>query len=92
MKLKKRTLLLIMMLPVLFILIGRGSLYFFLVHRYSSIKKSSRTVLRSYLEKTLTHFNVHSFTVKDASFTVEKLNAPALHGGHINLFLANFTE
>jgi hypothetical protein len=46
-----------------------------------------------HLERALTHFNVHSFTLKDASFTYKGPDgAPPLHGDHINLAVTNFTK
>ncbi len=46
-----------------------------------------------HLESALTHFNVHSFTLKDASFTYNGPDgAPPLHGDHINLAATNFTR
>ena len=49
--------------------------------------------LVTYLERTLLHFNVRAFTLKDASFTYEgaKGGMP-LHGDHIDLSLTNFTR
>jgi hypothetical protein len=47
----------------------------------------------NYLEKALKHFNVHSFSLKDAAFSYEVLNGPApLHGDHISLAVSNFTR
>jgi len=47
----------------------------------------------TYLEKTLTHLNVRSFSLKDASFTYKKGNgAVPLHGDHISLSVSNFTH
>jgi hypothetical protein len=45
----------------------------------------------NYLEKALAHFNVHSFSLKDAAFSYQQENMPApLHGDHINLSVSNF--
>jgi hypothetical protein len=45
-----------------------------------------------YLQKALTWFNVHSFSLKDAAFRYTTLNSPApLLGDHINLAVSNFT-
>jgi hypothetical protein len=45
-----------------------------------------------YLQKALTWFNVHSFSLKDAAFRYTTLNSPApLLGDHINLTVSNFT-
>ncbi|HWK07549.1 MAG TPA: hypothetical protein VNS58_28150 [Puia sp.] len=49
--------------------------------------------LVTYLEKTLQHFNVHAFTLKEAAFTYEgPTEGIPLHGDHINLALTNFTR
>lgn len=49
--------------------------------------------LMDHLESALTHFNVHSFTLKDASFTYEEPDGDVpLHGDHINLAVTNFTK
>jgi len=49
--------------------------------------------LLNYLQQALSHLNVRSFSLKDASFTYERLNGPGpFHGDHINLSVSNFTE
>ncbi|HTI89906.1 MAG TPA: hypothetical protein VL727_04920 [Puia sp.] len=45
----------------------------------------------SYLEQALTRFNVHSFSLKDASFSYQQQNTPLpFRGDHINLSVSNF--
>ena len=45
-----------------------------------------------YLQKALTRFNVHSFSLKDAAFRYTTVNSPVpLWGDHINLAVSNFT-
>lgn len=45
----------------------------------------------TYLEKALSHFNVHKFSLKDAAFTYQRTGVFApLHGDHINLAVSNF--
>lgn len=45
----------------------------------------------SYLEKALTRFNVHSFSLKDAAFSYHQPNAPSpFTGDHINFSVSNF--
>lgn len=45
----------------------------------------------TYLEKALTHLNVHQFSLKDAAFTYQRSGgAPPLHGDHISLAVSNF--
>ncbi|MES1249563.1 MAG: hypothetical protein ABUL46_02720, partial [Chitinophaga rupis] len=47
--------------------------------------------LLTYLEKTLTHFNVHAFTLKEGSFTyIGPDKTSPLQGSHFNLSLSNF--
>ena len=47
----------------------------------------------NFLEKSLTHFNAHAFSIKDLSFTYSKLNGPPpLHGDHISINIVNFTK
>ncbi|MBN9384104.1 MAG: hypothetical protein J0H74_25360 [Chitinophagaceae bacterium] len=44
------------------------------------------------LEKALSHFNIHKFSLTDAAFTYQQPGATApLHGDHINLAVSNFT-
>ena len=44
-----------------------------------------------YLEKALTRFNVHSFSLKDAAFSYRQQNSPLpFKGDHINLSVSNF--
>lgn len=44
-----------------------------------------------YLEKALTRFNVHSFSLKDAAFSYQQQNSPLpFRGDHINLSVSNF--
>jgi hypothetical protein len=46
-----------------------------------------------YLDKALVHFNVHAFSLQDASFTYEGVGHPEpLRGDHINLSVSNFTH
>ena len=48
--------------------------------------------LLTYLEKTLAHFNVHAFTLKEGKFTYARsVDAAPLQGSHLNLSLSNFT-
>ena len=45
-----------------------------------------------YLDTALVHFNVHAFSLKDASFTYRGTDSPEpLHGDHISLSVSNFT-
>jgi len=47
----------------------------------------------NYLEKALTHFNVHSFSLKDAAFSYrQEKNTPPFQGDHINIAVSNFTQ
>lgn len=47
----------------------------------------------SYLEQALTRFNVHSFSLKDASFSYQQQNTPLpFKGDHINLSVSNFAS
>ncbi|MDQ2864091.1 MAG: AsmA family protein, partial [Bacteroidota bacterium] len=47
----------------------------------------------NFLEKTLAHFNAHSFSIKDLSFTYAKRNGPKpFHGDHISINIVNFTK
>lgn len=45
-----------------------------------------------YLQKALSYFNVHSFSLKDAAFRYTRVNSPIpLSGDHINLNVSNFS-
>ena len=47
----------------------------------------------NYLENALAHFNVHSFSLKDAAFSYrQEKNTPPLQGDHINFSVSNFTK
>ncbi|MEO6917424.1 MAG: hypothetical protein ABI151_18870, partial [Chitinophagaceae bacterium] len=47
----------------------------------------------NFLEKTLSHFNAHSFSIKDLSFTYAKRNGTKpLQGDHISVNIINFTK
>src|ERR1700754_1889686 len=47
----------------------------------------------NYLEQALTRFNVHSFSLKDASFCYQQQNIPLpFKGDHINLSVSNFAS
>jgi hypothetical protein len=48
--------------------------------------------IMTYLEKTLARFNVHSFSLKDASFSFETAGSPIpFQASHINISVSNFT-
>jgi hypothetical protein len=55
----------------------------------SAVKRPSD--LLNYLQKALDRLNVHSFTLKDAAFSYQRMHTrEPLHGDHISLSIANF--
>jgi hypothetical protein len=67
------------------------------IHVYKTAPRKKHVDFRAtdildYLDKALLHFNVHAFSLEDASFTYTDPQHPEpLHGGNINLSVSNFT-
>lgn len=70
---------------------------FIRVHKYipdenKQSKAFETNDILNFLEKTLAHFNAHSLSIKDLSFTYSKGNSAPFHADDINVNIVNFTK